>query len=1110
MAFSGSLILPVIPADIISSVSVLIVVQIVFLHCGQTQDEPGSDSDAPESEKYSFVYTGDTVTLICEERSTGRKFLWHKISLQPQSPTDEDSSTFRVTVSDEGTAEFTCAARRRDYSTETSDPAERTVKVLIVLGHCGQTQKKSKGKKTRESENHREPEGEEHQSSVCTGDTVTLICEVGSTGWEFLWRKSSPQLQPQSTEDKGTNTVDVTVDVTVSDEETTKTKCAALRGDYSTQLSDPAKITIKEKPNLTVSVDPQSFVYTGDTITLTCEVKQSTGWEFLWYNGSQQLQPLNTADKVSVTVSDEGTAEFRCEAHRGIYYTQLSDQVMITVKERPKPAVSIQPDDQVFRGETVTLRCDIQGGGVSNWQYSWFKDGSSTHVSNEEQYNISPVTESDRGKYTCGGTVRGTSRYSHTSDAVTLTVSALPRATLTVEPRWSPVFTGESVTLKCEIQSHSNWGYHYNWRYQLYKGSSRTAVSQSQTNTFTIRSAADQDQDQYWCRGESKNRPSSSQRSNTVTLTVKERPKAVVSIQPDNQVFRGETVTLRCDIRGGGVSNWQYSWFKDGPYRRVSDEEQYRISPARKSDIGKYTCRGTERGTSRYSHTSDAVTLTVSERPRAVVSTQPDDQVFSGETVTLRCDIRGGGVSNWQYSWFKAGSYSPVSNEQQYRISPVTESDRGTYTCRGTERGTSRYSHTSDVTLTVSALPTATLTVEPRWSPMFTGESVTLKCEIQSQSNWRYQWYKGSSRTAVSQSHTNTFTIRSAADQDQYWCRGERANRPTSSQHSNTVTLRLTEKPKPELTSSHKGAVLIGNPVVLYCKLNQSAGWKFYWSKHTQSPENETKTETHSYTISSVSVSDGGQYWCRAGRGTPVYYTHYSDALWINMTNVSSPVSLMVSPSRAQHFITDSLSLSCEGQSDSAGWRVRRYTHSEEVSDCSSGWGSVTGSTCNISSLSTSHTGVYWCESESGESSNSINIKVHSAIPPVSLVVNPNRTQHFITDSLSLSCEGQSDSTGWRVRRYTHSEKVSNCSSGWGSLTGSTCNISSLSTSHTGVYWCESESGESSNPVNITVTNAPVSGASFSVFSLLSSLMAASPYLLVTIILVVKFYRTRA
>ncbi|KAL6491003.1 hypothetical protein MHYP_G00013480 [Metynnis hypsauchen] len=267
--------------------------------------------------------------------------------------------------------------------------------------------------------------------------------------------------------------------------------------------------------------------------------------------------------------------------------------------ERPRAVVSIQPDDQVFIGETVTLRCDLQGGDTQ-WRYSWTINGHPSY--NLAELKFSSITESHRGKYTCRGTERGTSRYSNTSEAVTLTVSALPTPTLTVEPRWSPVFTGESVTLKCEIQSHSNW------RYQWYKGSSRTAVSQSQRNTITIRSAADQDQ--YWCRGERDNRPTS-QPSNTVTLTVKERPRAVVSIQPDDQVFRGETVTLTCDLQGGGVSDWQYSWFNDGSSTPVSNEQQYRIRPVTASHRGKYTCRGTERGTSRSSHTSEAVTLTV-------------------------------------------------------------------------------------------------------------------------------------------------------------------------------------------------------------------------------------------------------------------------------------------------------------------------------------------------------------------------------------------------------------------------------------------------------------------------------------------------------------------
>ncbi|KAB5579079.1 hypothetical protein PHYPO_G00190610 [Pangasianodon hypophthalmus] len=161
--------------------------------------------------------------------------------------------------------------------------------------------------------------------------------------------------------------------------------------------------------------------------------------------------------------------------------------------------------------------------------------------------------------------------------------------------------------------------------------------------------------------------------------------------------------------------------------------------------------------------------------------------------------------------------------------------------------------------------------------------------------------------------------------------------------------------------------------MTLSCTLKlQSAGWKFYWIKDTQSTE--TETETHHCFIRSVRVSDGGQYKCRAGRGNPVYYTHYSDALWVKVTGGSPPVSLIVSPSRTQHFTADSLSLSCEDQSDSTGWTVRGYTHSEALFDCSS----VSGSTCNISSLSTSHTGVYWCQSESGGRSNSVNITVHN------------------------------------------------------------------------------------------------------------------------------------
>ncbi|XP_058251182.1 Fc receptor-like protein 5 [Hemibagrus wyckioides] len=582
--------------------------------------------------------------------------------------------------------------------------------------------------------------------------------------------------------------------------------------------------------------------------------------------------------------------------------------------------------------------------------------------------------------------------------------------------------------------------------------------------------------------------------------------------------------------------------------------------------------------------------------PKAVVSIIPDTHVFIGETVTLRCDIQGGGDTQWTYRWkknnyrFTEGGerFSTDSTMQEFKISSVNDSDSGTYTCRGHGRDSQSSEISDAVTLTVSERPQAVLSVSPQ-SWLTEGDSVTLSCEVtDSSTDWTFSWY----------------TVVPYRD---------------------------------GLTG-----------------INNNGGYSVYVELLSDS----SRGSGGNYTLSPAALKHTGVYMCRGERGEPALHSQYSNPqpLWI--TGESPPVSLIIKPSRTQHFTKDSLSLSCEDQSNSTGWTVRRYTHSERVLDCSH-WGSVTGSTCNISFLSTSYTGVYWCESESGENSNPVHITVHDGdvilespvhpvteghpltlrclyhnpnpsnlradfykdgsvlqnqttgemiiqtvsksdegfyhckhpergespkswisvtllislipvsqaqgspkavvsitpdthvfigeivtlrcdirgggdtqwtysweknnnraftdstkqefifqsvkhsvsgtytcrghgrdsqsseisdavtltvsgeSPPVSLIINPSRTQHFTKDSLSLSCEDQSNSTGWTVRRYTHSERVLDCSH-WGSVTGSTCNISFLSTSYTGVYWCESESGENSNPVHITVHDGDV------------------------------------
>ncbi len=87
--------------------------------------------------------------------------------------------------------------------------------------------------------------------------------------------------------------------------------------------------------------------------------------------------------------------------------------------------------------------------------------------------------------------------------------------------------------------------------------------------------------------------------------------------------------------------------------------------------------------------------------------------------------------------------------------------------------------------------PRSTLTVTPD-SPVFTGETVNLKCVIESYSDWRYVWYKDSVMLQTSDRYTvnrDTLSISEVitSDQGYYWCRGQ--IRSVSSQSSSDVYL---------------------------------------------------------------------------------------------------------------------------------------------------------------------------------------------------------------------------------------------------------------------------------------------------------------------------------
>ncbi|XP_016114155.1 uncharacterized protein [Sinocyclocheilus grahami] len=252
-----------------------------------------------------------------------------------------------------------------------------------------------------------------------------------------------------------------------------------------------------------------------------------------------------------------------------------------------------------------------------------------------------------------------------------------------------------------------------------------------------------------------------------------------------------------------------------------------------------------------------------------------------------------------------------------------------------------------------------------------------------------------------------------------------------------------------------------GDPVTLICEVyGSSTGWTFSWFSVNASSDISSRYKLLSdssrgaggnYTVSSVALNHTGVYVCRAERGKPVYKTTYSKTQPVWVTGVSPPVSLIISPSRTQHFPSVSLSLSCKGQSNSDRWRVRRYTGSWRLQDCSSlRRASQTGSTCTINSTITSDTGVYWCQSESGENYHPINITVHFGVILESPV-------HPVTegDTLTLRCLYQhSTPLNLRADFYKDGSLIQNQTT--------EMIISTVSKSHEGFYYCKHpERGES-------------------------------------------------
>ncbi|XP_038586304.1 Fc receptor-like protein 5 isoform X4 [Micropterus salmoides] len=930
------------------------------------------ESEAILEVPHFTMFEGDSVTLRCRHRTPGNemKASFIKDGSPLKMETNHPSLSLvemtinPVSVSDGGT-----------YKCKFDDGAESEERELKV-----------------EVRNRVDVILQPNWPQIFRGETITLSCEiqdVGDTEWEYEWRTPSSETPPQHKEYRISR---------ATESHSGDYSCKGRRDYLLTQWSDVITLTVSaDRPKPTLTAD-KTIIPVRGAVTLSCSVEGSADWKYYWFSrtsrssGAQRLRD-GGADK-AIRVSQGGL--YHCRGGRGDpeTFTRDSDTVTIQKTVSNRAVVTLQPNWlQIFSGEKFTVRCEIQGGGDTKWTYEW-TPAKLNRPPTDNEYRISRATVSHSGDYSCKGR-RDSYSSTEWSDVITLTVSSQrPKAELSADRRDFPA--GGSVTLSCSVNLSSGWKYFW------YRGEKTSEPLNTQDAVFISDGQISVSQGGlYWCRGGRGDPVYYTEDSDAVGIDKIIPNRAVVTLQPNwSEIYSGETITLRCEIKNGGDTEWEYEWKTTSSYKPLKDSE-YRIKYAYLSHSGDYSCKG-RRDSYSSTELSDVITLTVSsQRPKAELSADRRD-FPAGGSVTLSCSVNLS--SGWKYFWYRGEKTSePLNTQDAVFISDgqISVSQGGLYWCRGGRGDPVYYTEHSNAVSINKIIPNrAVVTLQPNWSEIYSGETITLRCEIKDggDTEWEYEWETTSSYKPLKDSE---YRIRSAysSHSGDYSCKGRmKSAQQTSTDWSDPVKLTVSyNRPQPVLTVSPSW-LSPGASVTLSCRVKDpSAGWRFFWFKAVPKlsgnyydqellPGSSNGTEQDSYIVHGQTHTAG--YKCRAGRGDPVYYTSYSEPKFVWSADFHSSASLTVSPDRVQHFTSDSVSLSCEG--NSTEWRVRRFTKDRYLSYSSycSYWGTMTGSTCSINSNQQSDA-VYWCESGSGEFSNAVNITKQMSRPESSSVPVP-------------------------------------------------------------------------------------------------------------------------
>ncbi|XP_075139686.1 Fc receptor-like protein 5 [Leptodactylus fuscus] len=412
------------------------------------------------------------------------------------------------------------------------------------------------------------------------------------------------------------------------------------------------------------------------------------------------------------------------------------------------------------------------------------------------------------------------------------------RPTVSCSP-WNHIYSGDSVTLQCDIGQNKNIdGYYFYW----YKDNKELRQHQRK-HKFTIQKANSYDTGVYECWS------GSGERSHPLSLYVIYRDQHKVILQTPPDIVEGDSLDMRCHSSPGRNQEEDTTFYKDGAIIQSSGHILH-LPNVKKSMSGIYRCQKTfpNEGLLKTEETFVFVQdLFTSPKIKA------PSKIIEGDAMTVTCDTRRNPLredTELQFIFYRNGqivqNISSSTSSSTYRVRPAQLEDSGNYTCevRTPSDTVMKMSDTSYISIT-AAVNNPHLMPSPNMAAV--GDDIVLRCESSKGSlPIYYQFYHshtllGNITVHQKEAAELRVTITSLTMGGSYYCASYN-DLQTQQQHSDVASVLVMEPvANITITTDKEGENFeLGESLTFNCSVQRGTSISFFWL------HNETMVEQRS------------------------------------------------------------------------------------------------------------------------------------------------------------------------------------------------------------------------------------------------------------------------